>query len=407
MSTHEGGATAGEGPQAKANVSQTSVQTTVQALLDYLNDYRIVYRDVRVGPIAIHDEYRTMLAAGDGQTPLEDCCQVLPILESFAGLVDLHQFLPLTNLYAEERWLEALPAGMPHLIGQETNYYQVPVEVHRGNVLWYNPQVLKTAGIATSELSSIDLFVKAAEKLRSTGVIPLCVADTSGEGVAQLFENLAVGVLGVGKFSALWNGALAAEDVELSKTVEIVRQLLADRPVKTGISEEQARSLLGSGKCAFLSASASAYRQLVDAGLKECADFDRMAFPGTEQVFVAMANAYSCASGKEDQASTYRLRTLGSRAAQQAITANRVSICARSDCDRSNYNAFQNWETDAYLSKLLVPSYVYGVAALSVQAEAQAKLGGDPCGRWAIAQSGGSTQNLIFCCPFGLPCCYI
>lgn len=406
MSINEGGTTAGEEPQASADASAPSGQATVQSLLDYLNDYRVMYRAVSIGSVAMLDEYRITLTAGDASGPLPDSWHALPVSKPLAEAVGLQQlYLPLNNLYAKMKWAESLPSDMLHFVEQDGNYYQVPVEVHRGNVLWYNPNVLRTAGVNISEITSIDSFLEAARRLRSVGAVSLCIADESAESVAQLFENAAVSALGKDKYSALWNGSLSAEDTDLVKAVDVFRHLVTECSPEGSMSESDARNLMISGKCAFLAAPSFTYRQFVEAGLEEGADFGWMAFPGTEEVFVAMANAYSLLAGVTDQASEDRLIALVSKDFQQRIVANGISICVRTDYDCRSYNAYQKWESDAYLSKVLVPSYSYGAAALTLSAELLAKLGEAPCQRWVVDTRRGRSTNVLFCCWFGLPCC--
>ena len=52
------------------------------------------------------------------------------------------QLEPLNFLYEEEGWLEVMPATLIPLISADGNIYSVPVNIHRANVLWYNPSGL-------------------------------------------------------------------------------------------------------------------------------------------------------------------------------------------------------------------------------------------------------------------------
>src|SRR6266536_6085768 len=54
----------------------------------------------------------------------------------------------LTSLYAEQRWTAVLPRGLLDKITIEGKLYAVPVNIHRANLIWYNPKTLRALGIA-------------------------------------------------------------------------------------------------------------------------------------------------------------------------------------------------------------------------------------------------------------------
>jgi glucose/mannose transport system substrate-binding protein len=50
---------------------------------------------------------------------------------------------PLNEMYAANGWMEQFPQGLLDLItDSEGNIYSVPVNIHRSNVMWYNPAKL-------------------------------------------------------------------------------------------------------------------------------------------------------------------------------------------------------------------------------------------------------------------------
>ena len=49
------------------------------------------------------------------------------------------QIEPLNDLYEAEGWLAVMPETLIPLISDGGNIYSVPVNIHRANVLWYNP----------------------------------------------------------------------------------------------------------------------------------------------------------------------------------------------------------------------------------------------------------------------------
>ncbi|TLN22196.1 carbohydrate ABC transporter substrate-binding protein, partial [bacterium] len=68
--------------------------------------------------------------------------------ELIGTYVKANQLEPLNFLYQQEGWLDVMPKMLIPLISQNGNIYSVPVNIHRSNVLWYNPGLLKQNNIA-------------------------------------------------------------------------------------------------------------------------------------------------------------------------------------------------------------------------------------------------------------------
>ena len=53
----------------------------------------------------------------------------------------------LTAMYEENGWFDAFPEGILELMIYEGGIYSVPVNIHRSNVMWFNPEKLVEWGI--------------------------------------------------------------------------------------------------------------------------------------------------------------------------------------------------------------------------------------------------------------------
>ena len=54
----------------------------------------------------------------------------------------------LTSLFEEEGWMDKFPPGLIDLLSTDDGIWSVPVNIHRANVLWYNPAILEANGVA-------------------------------------------------------------------------------------------------------------------------------------------------------------------------------------------------------------------------------------------------------------------
>ncbi|HRR91886.1 MAG TPA: extracellular solute-binding protein, partial [bacterium] len=77
---------------------------------------------------------------------------------------------PLTDLFKSEGWLKVMPKGILDIVSYRGNYWSVPVNIHRANVLWYNKKVFKDNGLTPPK--TFDEFFKVADALKAKGVIP-------------------------------------------------------------------------------------------------------------------------------------------------------------------------------------------------------------------------------------------
>ena len=90
-------------------------------------------------------------------------------------------------------------------ITYQGHIYSVPVNIHRSNVLWYNPSLLEDAGIdgpPASIAEFIDALKAVEDGTQSIGV-PLVIG---GNAVPKRARELGVGALPL----AMWNDSLFA-----------------------------------------------------------------------------------------------------------------------------------------------------------------------------------------------------
>ena len=101
---------------------------------------------------------------------------------------------PIDFLYKQAGFGKFLPKSLVSQIRYRGKLYSVPVNIHRANVLWYNPKVLREAGINTSQLRTWPQFIAALKKADEAGVIPLVVGEQWTN--KHLFETVLLATLG-------------------------------------------------------------------------------------------------------------------------------------------------------------------------------------------------------------------
>ena len=123
-------------------------------------------------------------------------------------------------------------------------------------------------------------------------------------------------------------------------------------------------AVLMEGKVAFSSMGDWADGEFLKANMKEKEDFGWVSHPGTDGSFIIVADGFTLAKGApHKEAALAWLKTVGSKEAQEAFNRLKGSIPARTDVDRSKFDAYHQWSMDSFAKDKLVASCVHGEAA--------------------------------------------
>src|SRR5690625_3163859 len=131
---------------------------------------------------------------------------------------------PLNDFYEENNWMDKYPEELIDLVSDDGNIYSVPVNVHRGNPVFYNMEVFEEHDIDIP--TTFDEFFEAADKLDDAGVIPLALGDKESWPATQIFENILLGVLGPDDYQKLFDGEIEFNDDRVVEAAEIFGKML-------------------------------------------------------------------------------------------------------------------------------------------------------------------------------------
>ncbi len=67
---------------------------------------------------------------------------------------------PITFLYKQEGWEKVMPKGILDIVSYNGQYWSVPVNIHRANVLWYNKKIFNENKLLPPK--NFDEFFKVA-----------------------------------------------------------------------------------------------------------------------------------------------------------------------------------------------------------------------------------------------------
>ncbi len=158
------------------------------------------------------------------------------------------QIEPLNDLYEAEGWLAVMPETLIPLISDGGNIYSVPVNIHRANVLWYNPAVLEANGVAVP--ATVADWFAAMDTLQAAGVTPLALGEQWTQ--LHLMETVLLGSLGSEAYDGLWNGSTDWASAEVTAALnDFEKALTYTNADAASLSWQDAAQLVINGDAAF------------------------------------------------------------------------------------------------------------------------------------------------------------
>ncbi|MFZ3410435.1 ABC transporter substrate-binding protein [Vibrio chagasii] len=281
----------------------------------------------------------------------------------------------LTSLDAtakQEKWDDLLPAVVTKVMKWDGEYVAVPVNVHRVNWLWANPEVLEKSGVTVP--TTLDEFFAVADKIKAAGFIPLAHGGQPWQD-ATVFEAVALDVLG----SEDYNKAFVDLDMDVlsgDKMVEVFTKFKKMRDYidsnSPGRDWNVATSMVINGEAAMQIMGDWAKGEFTAAGKVPGKDYICAPAPGTDGQFTFNIDSFAFfeLSDKENQKAQQDLaKTILTKDFQEVFNLNKGSIPVRLDMDMSKFDqcALDSMATFKASAESgdLVPSMAHGLATTS------------------------------------------
>ncbi|MFI6598080.1 ABC transporter substrate-binding protein [Nonomuraea sp. NPDC050536] len=270
----------------------------------------------------------------------------------------------LNFLYDELKLRDVFPSQLVDQISVEGKVYSVPVNIHRSNVLWFNPKVLKDAGIAAAP-KSIEEFIADLPKVKAKGKIPLSIG--SEWTATHLLENVLLGSLGTDAYNALFKPGANWGAPEVTKALDNYKTIMSF----TGPPQDDwqpAAQQVAKGEAAFNIMGDWAYGYFHNPpegglGLTSKTDFDWAPAPGTEGTYLWLSDSFTLPKGAKNRDGAIAwLKVAASKEGQDAFNPLKGSIPARKDADQSLYKDYLADALKDWSSNKLAGSIQHGVS---------------------------------------------
>ena len=284
--------------------------------------------------------------------------------EEVLNHVILGQVEPLTQLFKDQGLDRVMPPPLVEQITINGEIYSIPLNVHRSNVLWFNPAVFKANDLTPPE--TIEDFFKVAEELEDRGITPLALGGKLGFEVGHLFESVLLATFGPDDYLRLFKADTDMwEDPRTSSAIDTLQKMLAyTNDDHLEISWEAAAQMVLDGKAGMTVMGDWTEGYFKSQGALPNQDFGWTAAPGTAGIFIWNSDTFVLATGAPNrEAALNWLAVVGSKEGQDAFNTHKGSIPARTDADKRLYDGYLQWSIDQFASDILVSGVVHGAAA--------------------------------------------
>ena len=304
----------------------------------------------------------------------------------------------VSSLFTDEVKAQ-LPENVLSSVSVDGKQYAAPLSAHRANVLMYNRDVLKGAGIAEpGEGYTLDQFLADLDALKAKGTTALCIGGADSISTAGLFEAVLLATVGKEGWERIEADRFDWSGQEAQTALSTFGRLM-DYTDATGASStwSEASGRLAAGECGFYQMNDSAFAEstaLNDSGAAASAapsagadasasaeapsgapsagasagaastDASPVAatvFPGTEGMFLMVVDSFvvSSSTDNRDGANAFLTTALDPQV-ETDFCKVKGCVPVRNDADVSSLTPYQQQTADALRSQTVLNSISYG-----------------------------------------------
>lgn len=278
----------------------------------------------------------------------------------------------LTNLdkvAKAEKWDEVLPSIVSDIMKYDGHYVAVPVNVHRVNWLWANPEVFKKAGARIP--TTWDEFFVAADKIKAAGFVAFAHGSQPWQD-ATVFEDMVLGMGG----AEFYKKSLVDLDPVTLGGAEMVKILKAFKKLKDYTDEASpgrewniTTGMVINGQAAMQIMGDWAKGEFTAAGKKPGTDYVCIASPGTQDAFMFNIDSMIMFEKGDDasKAATNDLaKAILQPSFQKVFNMNKGSIPVRTDLAMDDFDECAKLSSadfkESAAAGTLVPSMAHEMA---------------------------------------------
>jgi glucose/mannose transport system substrate-binding protein len=282
---------------------------------------------------------------------------------SLRAWVDAGRIADVSAVYERTGLDRTMPPALLDAATYRVKAWGVPTGSHRGNVLWFNENMLRDARVSVPGPGyTTEAFTSDLAKVAASGRTPLCLGAKDRFTATELFENTLLGVIGPDGWAKIRDDSFDWRGPQLTEALNRFGQIVSRAdPNAGGLTWDQAAKKLATGQCAFLSMNDSVYGELVANKAVEGKDFGYVPYPGTSGAYLAIVDTFVVSADATDGMNAMKfLATVADP--KTSLEFNRVkgSVPIRDDVDVASLPAYQRQASKSLWSDKILLSITHG-----------------------------------------------
>ena len=296
-----------------------------------------------------------------GQPP--DSFQVHAGQELIATWVRAGKMEAITTTWNSLGLDKVIPKDLKDIVSANGDVWSIPVNVHRGNALWFNLHTLGNASPPTT----MDELMTSLGAFRARGVQhPLALGSQGNWQIAMWFENGILANGGADYYNKLFKGEGSFTDAKVKDTLTQMAQLLGFvNPDHTTMDWDAASGLVAKGQALYtiMGDWAKGYFTNLTPAMAPNQDFGVVPHPGTKGSYVTVVDTFGLPKGAPHRANAVAwLETVASEKGQEDFNPKKGSIPARTDVPADVFDPIAQSFMQEFKADRLVPSSAHGSA---------------------------------------------
>lgn len=293
-----------------------------------------------------------------------DSFQVHAGQELIGQWVKAGKMTSVTSIWNDLGLDKVMPKGLKNIVSSNGEVWSIPVDIHRGNVVWY---VSKAMG-SQSPPTTFNDFVMLLDKFKAGGMqYPLALGTLGNWQQTMWFENGILANGGADYYNKLFSGKGSFTDSKVTETLNEMKTLLTySNPNTSSMDWSDAAGLMVNGSAAvtIMGDWAKGYFTALTPAWTPNQEFGQFLYPGTKGSYVIICDTFGVPKGAKDAANAAAwVKVSGSKEGQAAFNPKKGSIPARTDVSKSGFDPISQAFMDEFPKDTIIPSVAHGSAA--------------------------------------------
>ncbi len=272
----------------------------------------------------------------------------------------------INDIWADNNLEAVIPDVVQSMSQFGGDYYMVPVNIHRSNVVWYNLKELEAIAVDPKTIDTWAEFFAACDAFEAANPGKDAIALGEAWTQAHLFEQILAG-RGIEVYEDWINGLItSATDADLLGALATLDTFMSYvNSDFNSLEWDQATDLLIQNESIFNIMGDWANGEFLVANAVYDDDYGTIAVPGTNDMYGLVVDAFQHPAGVAHPTNSERwLEVVASKAGQDAFNPLKGSISARTDSDLTLYGPYHDWTGDDFATvTYMFPSVVHGSGA--------------------------------------------